>query len=237
MDADAKLITAIAALLAAIAWPGALLVAVSMFRRQIRDLLGRIKKGKLGFVEFELEQLASTTVAGTVYTSGAVTAEQVQSAARIEAQSDEIGEAELLRQLDKLCIEYDTVRRTLVPGPSRTAAMTRILVQMRAIGPSVANRISVYKSSGSPGSRLAAVAMMQMHPQSADIPWLIQRFRQDAPFLFYHAALALQNVANDADEDTRQVVRTAAQEALKTVTSFSGTPDQDTIDILAPLAT
>ena len=77
---------------------------------------------------------------------------------------------------------------------------------------------------------------MQMHPQSADIGWLVERFRDDAPFIFYHAALALQNVANEADGSTREKVRKAAQEALEIVESFSGTPDQETINVLTPLA-
>jgi hypothetical protein len=235
MDTTAKLITSIAALVAAIAWPAAFLIVIFTFRKQLREQLGRLRKGKVGFVEIELEHVAASAVTGVVETTGAITAEQVHSAARIEARSADIGQPELLRQLDKLSIEYDTVRRTLVPGPSRTAAMTRILVQMRAIGPSVAQRVDVYKSSGSPGSRLAAIAIMQMHPQVADIPWLVQRFKDDAPFIFYHAALALQNVANEADEETRSTVRLAAGQALKIVKSFSGTPDQETIDVLEHL--
>jgi len=236
MDSAAKLIIAIAALLGAIAWPAALLIVVFVYRIQIRDLLVRLKRGKLGFVEIELEHLASTSMTKEVETSGAITVEQVDSAARIEAQSAEIGATELLRQLDKLGIEYDTIRRTMPPGPLRTAAMTRVLIQMRAVGPSVASRVDAYKGSGSPGARLAAVAIMQMHPQSADLPWLVERFRKDAPFIFYHAALALQNAANDADPATRARVREAAREALGVVKSFAGTPDQDSITVLEPLA-
>lgn len=232
MDATARLITSIAALLGAIAWPTAFLVALFAFRKQLRDQLGRLRKGKVGFIEVELEQLASASADELPKASGAVTVEQVSSAARIEARSEDIGQTELLRQLDKLAIEYDTLRRTLPPGPKRTMAMTRILAQMRAIGPSVARRIDAYKTSGSPGSRLAATAIMQMQPASADIPWLVQRFRDDAPFVFYHAALALQNLANDADEATRDRVRKAAADALAIVKSYAGEPDLDTIDIL-----
>ena len=62
MDNVTKLITAIAAVLGAIAWPSAILISLLIFRSQIRDLLSRLKKGKLGFLEVELEHLASTSV-------------------------------------------------------------------------------------------------------------------------------------------------------------------------------
>lgn len=236
MDAVAKLITAIASLLGAIAWPTAFLIALLVFRKPLKEQLGRLRKGKVGFVEVELEQIASVAAQTTTDASGAVTVEQVKSAARIESRSGDIGETELLRQLNQLSFEYDTLRRTLPSGHERSVAMTRVLVQMRAIGPSIAHRIDVYKNSHSGGDRLAAIAIMQMRPDTADIPWLVQRFREDHPFIFYHATLALQNLANLPDEAIHGRVQRAAAEALAILKSFDGEQDKNSVALLEPLS-
>lgn len=111
--------------------------------------------------------------------------------------------------------------------------MTRVLVKMRSLAPSLVDSIDTYKSSGSPGSRLAAIAMMQMVPGVADLDWLKNRFSSEQPFVFYHAALALQNVANISDStEKKKRLREVAQDALSTVKNFSGVPDQETIRVL-----
>lgn len=49
-------LTFIVELLRAIAWPVTAIVIAFLYRRQIRDLLSRMKKGKIGPAEFEFEQ-------------------------------------------------------------------------------------------------------------------------------------------------------------------------------------
>lgn len=235
MKESSELITAIAALIAALAWPAALLIGLLIFRTQIAAAFEKVQKLRVGPLEAELERVADES-AKLEPQAGTVTLEEVRAATRIEAQANDLGEQALLRQLDRLCIEYDTVRRAMRGGKSRTQAMTRILVQMRTLGPSVSSRIDVYKSSGSPGSRLAAIAMMQMEPDKADIDWLLERYGNDAPFLFYHASLALQNLANDGDAAKRARVQLTAQSALQIVNSFPGTPDANTVEVLAAIA-
>jgi hypothetical protein len=83
---------------------------------------------------------------------------------------------------------------------------------------------------------LAAIAMMQMVPQIADLDWLQERFSSELPFVFYHAALALQNVANICDtREKKAKIREVAQRALKTVEGFAGVPDRGTIEVLEML--
>ena len=111
--------------------------------------------------------------------------------------------------------------------------MTRVLVKMRSLAPSVIDAIEVYKGSGSAGSRLAAIAMMQMVPRVADLNWLLGRFSSEHPFLFYHAALALQNVANISDTlEKKNNLRHVAEQALSIVKGFPGSPDQGSIEVL-----
>jgi hypothetical protein len=78
--------------------------------------------------------------------------------------------------------------------------------------------------------------MMQMVPRVADFDWLGDRFTSEKPFVFYHAALALQNAANDYESARdKKHLHKVAQEALQTVRNFPGVPDRNTIKVLETL--
>ncbi|NIJ09018.1 hypothetical protein FHS31_002648 [Sphingomonas vulcanisoli] len=237
MDAAAKLITAVAALIGAIAWPAAFAAIVIAFRRDLSSavtrlpsLVDRVRKVSFPGVGVELDSLADKASE-----TGEITIDQARTAGRLEAASKEFGAEDLFRELDKLCLEYDSIRRTMSSGSTRTREMTRIIVKMRALGPSTSSRIETYKGSGSAGSRLAAIAMMQMEPIKADIDWLQDRFRTEAPFLFYHAALALTNAAGSRSGASKVEVIEAGKKALATIRSFDGPADQGTLDVLKAL--
>lgn len=107
---------------------------------------------------------------------------------------------------------------------------------MRSLAPSLIQFLDTYKGSGSAGSRLAAIAMMQMVPRAADLAWLKDRFSTEQPFLLYHAALALQNVANICDTpEKKRNLREVAEQALARVKSFTGVPDRETVEVLEML--
>jgi hypothetical protein len=242
MDEFSKLLTAIAALVAALAWPAAVIATIFVFKRQLRlalgqvpIMLGRVKKASLAGVALELERVADAETATEPDKGGKITPRQLETAARIQTQ--DINSDTLLRELDRLCLEYDSLRRTLPSGEARTRAMTRVVVKMRTLAPSLVEFIDAYKGSGSPGSRLAAIAMMQMVPRDADLNWLSDRFlTEQQPFLLYHAALALQNVANvyDAPEEKHRIL-TIAKKALAKTKSFADAPDRGTIEVLETL--
>ncbi|WP_419808948.1 hypothetical protein [Sphingomonas sp.] len=241
MEPAAKLITALAALIGALAWPAAVLSLVLIFRREIRGALAkipsvidRVKALKVGAVETELEKVADQLGSQTSE-SGAVSIAEVEAAAKIVLDAGVVGEPVLVDQLERLCIEYDTIRRVMPASDRRTHAMTRVFVQMRSLGPSISDRVDAYKSSRSAGRRLAAVAMMQMEPNKADMEWLVGRFREEHPFVFYHAALALQNVANDGTIDMLEAAKRAASEALSILGSFEGQPDASSVQVLEAL--
>lgn len=240
MEDYAKLLTGVAALVGAVAWPATALAVVFIFRTELRltlskvpILLERVKKASLAGVALELDRVANAEAETGADKNGRITPLQIEAAARIAIQTQEVGSQSLLRELDKLCLEYDSLRRTLPPGNNRTRAMTRALVKMRSLAPSLVDFLDTYKSSGSPGSRLAAIAMMQMVPRVADLDWLRDRFSSEQPFLFYHAALALQNVANICDTPEKKThLRGVAQQALAAVKGFAGIPDGQTIEVL-----
>ncbi len=180
-----------------------------------------------------LDRVADAEVESGIDKAGKVTPRQIEAAARIAIETRDVSSQELLSELDRLCLEYDSLRRTLPSAENRTRAMTRIVVKMRSLAPSVIDYLDAYKSSRSPGSRLAAIAMMQMVPRVADIDWLKDRFSFDQPFIFYQAALAFHNVADSHNtREGKDRVRKFAQQALAKVKSFPGVPDPSTIEVL-----
>lgn len=243
MDDWSKLLIAVAAVLGAIAWPSTILVVAFLFKgvlqtaiSRIPSMLDRVTKASVAGIKVELARVAD---AEREDKGGKVTSNQKESAARIAVEKHDLGSQPLLAELDRLCLEFDALRRTLPPGDIRTRAMTRTVVQMRSLAPSLIEFLDVYKGSGSAGSRLAAITMMQMVPISADVEWLENRFSSDPPFLFYHAALALQNAMDSPDTYESKVseICEAARRALKKVKSFKGVPDRSTIEVLEVLIT
>lgn len=242
MEAFAELLIATAALVRAVVWPLTFLALIWVFRNELRlilsklpTLLDKIKKASLAGINLELDRVAAEAdISGNE--SGKITPRQVEAAARIEIQTHEVGPQPLLNELDRLCLEYDSLRRSLPSGPERTRAMTRVIVRMRSLAPSLVDYLDAYKGSGSAGSRLAAIAMMQMVPRVADLDWLKDRFSSEQPFLFYHAALALQNIANISDTpEKKRRLREVAQQALSTIKSFPAIPDAETVQVLEML--
>ena len=240
MESFAKLLTAIAALVGAVAWPGAILGVALVFRRELGSvltkipvMLDRVKKASVAGIALELDRVADAEAQAQTDDSGKITPRQMEAAARIAVQSREVSAETLLQELDRLCLEYDSLRRTMPSGRDRTRAMTRVIVKMRSLAPTLVDFLDIYKGSGSAGSRLAAVAMMQMVPRVADLDWLRERFSSEQPFVFYHAALALQNIASICHTpESKRNLRQVAQQALAAVKTFKGAPDQGTIDVL-----
>jgi hypothetical protein len=243
VEAFAKLLTSVAALVGAIAWPATLFFIVYIFRVELRlalnkmpILLERLRKASLPGLSLELDRVADAEVESGASKTGNITPRQIEAATRISVQTREVDPQTVLNELDRLCLEYDSLRRSLPSGAERTRAMARVIVKMRSLAPSLVGYLDAYKGSGSAGSRLAAIAMMQMVPQSADLDWLKKRFSTEHPFVFYHAALALQNVANISHTpEKKKNLREVAQQALATVKAFPGPPDRGTVEILEML--
>jgi hypothetical protein len=222
----------------------AFLIVVFVFRReigrslsQVSTAINKITKANVLGISLEMDRIAEAAVKDGAEESGKITPSQVEAAARISIQARQVDSRAITDELDKLCLEYDGLRRTMQSGLERTRAMTRVLVKMRSLAPSASDHIDAYKSSGSPGSRLAAIAIMQMVPRCADLDWLRDRFSSEQqPFIFYHAALALQNVANNVQrKDEKENLRDVTRNALDAVKRFKGPPDRNTIEVLEML--
>lgn len=232
MSDFSKLVSAVAALL----WPLIFGAVLFYLRKEAREVLSkvpklfeRIKSAKFAGTELILENLAEKPDVE----KGAVTVDQISVASQIEMDASNIGLDQLVKELDRLCLEYDRVRRIMPSSLNRTREMTKILVKMRGLSTALSSYIEVYKSSGSAGSRLAAIAIMQMQPDLVDPEWIVERFRKEYPFAFYHAALALANLANIPQK--RDVAIVTAKRSLEILEAFDGTPDRDTVEVLSAI--
>ncbi|MBC7986515.1 MAG: hypothetical protein H7X93_07575 [Sphingomonadaceae bacterium] len=239
MIAIAALVTAIAALVAAIAWPIAFLVIFFMFRgplsaafEKLPSAISRMQKLKLGSFEAELEAEAKGLIEQAVAEPGTISPEQIRSAARIQIAAKGLDQQSLRDQVQQLCIEYETIRKVLPSSRERTRAMTDVLVRMRTLAPSAINFLDELKRSPSSGNRLTAIAIMQVDPGKLDYQWILDRFRSDEPFAFFHAAVALRNAALVGDKDGREAAADTAQEAIEIIESFEGLPDRNTLTVL-----
>lgn len=231
----AAVITAFAALISALAWPVLVASILIVFRKgvaasldRIPDMMNRAEKAKLGWLELELKNAAEAVKATDG--GGVVSPEQIRSAAKVEIASKDLRLADLRAQIERLCTEYEAIRAAMPPGQPRTTAMDKIIAQMRTIGRAVSFMLEDLKASSSVGGRLAAIAIMQMEPDKADLEWLLARFSTENPFLFYHASLVLSSLARS--EKRNQEVIDVANRALAILEAFPGVPDTNTVSVL-----
>lgn len=239
MEAKSALITAIAALIAAIMWPFTILVVILLFKAKVANLLDRINKLKIGAFEIgaldaELEKQAASVTSDSQQ-GEQISPQQIQAAARVEVQAKSLDAQSLRDKIQQLCFEYETIRNVLPPSYERTRSMTQTFVKMRTLGPAVADWIEDMKASAVAGNRLLAVAIMQIAPDKADVEWLAERFDVEKPFVFFHAANALRIVAMSSLSTRADAAREAAQRALEKIQSFNGPKDADTIRVLTSI--
>jgi hypothetical protein len=94
----------------------------------------------------------------------------------------------------KLAEEYEETRRTMTSGSARTRRMTAIFSRMKAKAASILPLVEDLKKSNFAGQRLAAIATLQMFPQTEHMAWLAERLDNpevERPFVGYQAAVAI----------------------------------------------
>lgn len=102
--------------------------------------------------------------------------------------------AEVQDQVRKLALEYQFTRSAMLFTPERTARLDGIVLRMKGLAASAASMIDQLMSSSSEGERLAAVAFLHMRPDPSRIGWLGARFKDETPFIKYHAAHSLRRL-------------------------------------------
>lgn len=242
----------IVALLPAFAWPVLVGLALWWFRFPVRNILEAIAHwipnakgfefGPVKFIGAALEQVAEEVKADPK-ARDKVTPEERQMAKFVAAAASNAPDEWVAARvnMDKLAREYDALRAQMsaAGGPQRPSSpqeivqMNKIVAQMRALGVACKTFWDEYAASDKAGDRLAAVVVAQMAPDPRYLEWLSERFRVDKPFIFYHAALAIQDIADQCWTEAHEKIVWAAKHGLEAVQSYKGgPPDQKTMDLL-----
>ncbi|RRA47727.1 hypothetical protein [Acidipila sp. EB88] len=129
--------------------------------------------------------------------------------------------------------EYETLRASMHAGPERTRAMNAVMAKMRTLALAADLFLEEWMGAiSSPGRRLAAIAILQMKPQMAAVPWLVERMRLEQPFVFFHASVALLNAARRFGGTDRATLAEAVRASLARVQSFGENADPNTVRLL-----
>jgi hypothetical protein len=249
-----QLISAIASLVQAIAWPLVAVIFFAAYHKRIGALL-QILGDKLAAAtkvkawQIELDN-TSADIKDAVIKAGATAdpentlgkisraqveaAEEVRDKIRQSPITDTRALPAVREQLYALIQEYDQCRKELSPGFVRTKKMTAIVAGMRALALVALPFQSQLISDPSPGARLAAICMLQISPDPDYFDWLIERLNQeDQAFILCQAAVATLELVESGKIDNKATARDAIAKSLQHVTSFhSGNPDQNTVEIL-----
>ncbi len=128
--------------------------------------------------------------------------------------------------------EYETTRASMRAGPERTRAMNAVVAKMRALALAADLFLDEFMAADSPGRRLAAICILQLKPEMRALPWLTDRMRQEQPFVFFHAAVALLNTARRFSLTDQSALSAALRSALAQVQSFGPKADVNTVRLL-----
>ena len=123
---------------------------------------------------------------------------------------------ELRRRIDALARRYESIRESEPSGDERTRNMELVVSQMRVYALAAYQLLPEYTNSDSAGDRLAGIAFLEIKPDHRYYGWLTERFKDEKPFLQYHAATALRNALKQKDLSTeeRQSLKANCEEAL-----------------------
>jgi hypothetical protein len=252
-QSSTQILSAVAAILQAVAWPLVAALFFLMYRARIGsllDILGQKLATASKFKAWQLE-LDDTSqdikdavrkagdTANPESTLGKISSAQVQAAEEVRdrIRNSPLPDTRALpavrEQLYALIQEYDQSRRDLPPGFVRTKKMTAIVAGMRALSLAALPLQAQLISESSPGARLAAICMLQISPDPDYFDWIIERLNaEDQAFILCQAAVAVLELVQSGKLDDKIKTHDAICGALHHISSFGDHPDQNTIEIL-----
>ena len=253
-DTPVSILSGIAAILNAVAWPLVLVAVIIAFRSKIATLfdvltkkLATASKVKAWQLEIEsaeqdIKDVVDKAASGaSVQQLGAKIPEnQLQAAQEVDkrlrdapiSQSSALGVVQ--KQIRAQCDQYEQLRNEMPGGSLRTRRMNEIAAKMRSLSLAARPLLDSFVSSQSVGERLAAICILQVAPDYNYFPWLIERIKTERqPFIFFQAAVAVLELVKGGSYRGNSSVKREIESALQHVSSFAGgTPDKNTIDVL-----
>jgi hypothetical protein len=195
----ADLLRAIAALL----WPIFAFCALYIFRAELRELLARVRKGKVLGNEFEFDAHGAARNAERKADAALASLgnlHQGELPSTVEATSAE---------LSALAAEYDRVRSGPHPASGTSPIVSELVGRMIRAAANAGNfDVAAAAHSTSPGMRLAAYAYIYEHPAPAHLPTLVNALADGEPTGNgqYWAIQALAKVYARASAEERREV-------------------------------
>lgn len=250
----APLLSSIASLLKAVAWPATAVLFFIIYKSKIGSLIevftNKLSTAtKLKAWQFELESKEQEVQEALDKTGEAASSEvqrpeipeiQLQAAKDVNRilADGHISERRAIgvvqRQLNSLIAEYEQLRIEMRQGPARTRKMNEVAAKMRALSLASRPLLRSLVSGQSAGERLAAICILQVAPEYGYFPWLIERIKkEEQPFVFFQAAVAVLELVRAHMYSDKIKIKEAIEDARQHIASFKGgPPDQDTIDVL-----
>jgi hypothetical protein len=247
------LLSAVAAILSAIAWPTVAGIFLLLFRVRIGSLLDILSQKlaaatKVKAWQIELESTAediqdvvkkagdsaSPNLLGAIPNSQIRAAEEVRARIQSSPLPDRRALPAVREQLYDLIHEYDQVRLTLPSGFARSKKMTTIVAGMRALSLAAQPLLTQLMAETTSGGRLAAICLLQMAPDPAYLDWLSDRLKnEDQAFVLFQAALALLELIQSKKYDDAGAIRDVITDGITVISSHEGgAPDANTLQIL-----
>ncbi|WP_448700974.1 tyrosine-protein kinase family protein [Mucilaginibacter sp. AW1-3] len=96
------------------------------------------------------------------------------------------------QEIELLAAEYETLRKTLPSGNSRTILMENVVSKMKDKADKAEPFLDEFTSSSSPGKKLAAIATLHVKPNLKYLDWLAGHVGNgEKPFIGYQASVGL----------------------------------------------
>jgi len=250
------ILTGIAAILSAIAWPTLVAVVLYWFRRPIGSLVSTAvgiaassSKVKIWQIEFDrdVQQQLDETSHEALSRLPSISEQQigspiphseVQAATRVRSLVDEAPPGSVRSEIQEsirqrmlgFAKEYESTRAAMHAGPDRTRAMNAIAAKMRTLALAADPFLEeLARDNDSPGRRLAAICILQLVPHLDWVPWLADRMAVEQPFVFFHASVALLSAVRKYGAQQQELLRSAIDRSLAQVQSFGENYDKNTV--------
>jgi hypothetical protein len=248
------LLSSIASILQAIAWPIAAILFFILYKTRIDSLIEVIAKKistatrvkawqvELDSTEQEISDVINRTgeTASSESLSPKIPENQFKAAKEVNQKlldsplSVKRAVGVVQRQIQSLVEDYERTRAEHQSGPSRTRAMNEIAAKMRSLSLAARPLLHSLMQGQTHGERLVAICILQVIPDVRYFPWLIEQIKSEKQaFIFFQAALAVLELVQTREYPDKSVIEKGINEALQQIASFTGgTPDQNTIDVL-----
>ena len=131
-----------------------------------------------------------------------------------------------------LAKEYEVTRDSMPSGWERTRQMAAVFAKMKAAAPDAQALLDEFTGSPSPGTRLGAIAILQMFPRKPYADWLAGRLDNpvvEAPFVGYQAAVALAEAVRALPREDCMNLRASFQKAIELASKLPKDSDRLTV--------